>query len=135
MEVSGQLHAQGRNPWYTLDRRLGGPQSRRGCDGENESHHYPRRELNPSSPARKGNCKGKGKVKLSLCLTKNHAMKKYWGRRRITPRILDLGTRQQQHRPAYRGRDSFFLSPRQPNRLWDPPSLLSNGYGGLILRE
>jgi hypothetical protein len=33
MEVSGQLHAQaalppGKSPWYPLDRRLGGPQSR-----------------------------------------------------------------------------------------------------------
>jgi L-asparaginase II len=30
------------------------------------------------------NCKGKVKVKLSLCLTKHHAMKTY---------IIDLGTR------------------------------------------
>jgi hypothetical protein len=31
MEVSGQLHPlypQGKSPWYPLDRRLGGPQSR-----------------------------------------------------------------------------------------------------------
>jgi hypothetical protein len=33
------------------------------------------------------------KVKLSLFLTKHHAMKAYWGRRGIAPRILDLGTR------------------------------------------
>jgi len=32
------------------------------------------------------------KVK-SLCLTKRHAMKAYWGSRGIVPRILDLGTR------------------------------------------
>jgi hypothetical protein len=35
MEVSGQLQApaalpQGKSPWYPLDRRLGGPQSRSG---------------------------------------------------------------------------------------------------------
>jgi hypothetical protein len=35
MEVSGQLHdpdalPQGESPWYPLDRRLGGPQSRFG---------------------------------------------------------------------------------------------------------
>jgi hypothetical protein len=35
MEVSGQLHAPaalppGKSPWYPLDRRLGGPQSRSG---------------------------------------------------------------------------------------------------------
>jgi hypothetical protein len=37
--------------------------------------------------------KVKVKVKLSLCLTKHHAMKTYWGRGGIAPRILDLGTR------------------------------------------
>jgi hypothetical protein len=36
---------------------------------------------------------GKVKVKLSLCLTKHHAMKTYWGSGGIDPRILDLGTR------------------------------------------
>jgi hypothetical protein len=38
---------------------------------------------------------GKGKrvkVKLSLCLTKHHAMKAYWGSGSIAPRIPDLGT-------------------------------------------
>jgi hypothetical protein len=30
----GQLHPQGKSPWYPLDRRLGGPQSRSGRDGE-----------------------------------------------------------------------------------------------------
>jgi hypothetical protein len=29
----------------------------------------------------------------SLCLTKHHAMKAYWGSGGIAPRILDLGTR------------------------------------------
>jgi hypothetical protein len=38
MEVSGQLHAlvilpPGSHPWYTLDSRLGGPQSQSGCYG------------------------------------------------------------------------------------------------------
>jgi hypothetical protein len=35
---------------------------------------------------------GSMKVK-SLCLTKHHAMKTYWGSEGIAPRILDLGTR------------------------------------------
>jgi hypothetical protein len=35
----------------------------------------------------------KVKVKLSLCLTKHHAIKAYWGIGGIAPRILDLGTR------------------------------------------
>jgi hypothetical protein len=38
MEVSCQLHAPaalplGKSPWYSLDRRLGGPQSRSGRGG------------------------------------------------------------------------------------------------------
>jgi hypothetical protein len=33
------------------------------------------------------------KVKLSLCLTKHHAMKTYWGSGDIAPHFLDLGTR------------------------------------------
>jgi hypothetical protein len=44
MEVSGQLHAsadlsQGKNPCYTLDRRLGGPQSRSGRGAEEKNSH------------------------------------------------------------------------------------------------
>jgi hypothetical protein len=33
------------------------------------------------------------KVKLSLCLTKHHVMKTYWGSRDIVLSILNLGTR------------------------------------------
>jgi hypothetical protein len=43
MEVSGQLHAPTAfpqwNPWYPLDRRLGGPQSRSGRGGEEKNSH------------------------------------------------------------------------------------------------
>jgi hypothetical protein len=35
----------------------------------------------------------KVKVKLSLCLTKHHAVKTYWGTSGIVPRTLDLATR------------------------------------------
>jgi hypothetical protein len=35
----------------------------------------------------------KVKVKLSLCLTKHHAMKTYWGSGGIALSILDLGIR------------------------------------------
>jgi hypothetical protein len=31
------LYLQGKNPWYPLDRRLGGPQSRSGCSAEEKS--------------------------------------------------------------------------------------------------
>jgi hypothetical protein len=46
MEVNGQLHApatlpQGKSPFYTLDRRLGGPQSRSGRYGEEKNSQPP----------------------------------------------------------------------------------------------
>jgi len=31
------LHPQGKSPWYPLDRRLDGPHSWYGCDGEKKS--------------------------------------------------------------------------------------------------
>jgi hypothetical protein len=42
MELSGQLHIptalpRGKSPWYPLYRRLGGPQSRPGCCGEEKN--------------------------------------------------------------------------------------------------
>jgi hypothetical protein len=54
MEVSGQLHTPvalppGKEHWYQLDRRLGGPQSRSGRGGE-EKNSQPRRESNPRTP-------------------------------------------------------------------------------------
>jgi hypothetical protein len=51
--------------------------------------------------------KKKKKVKLSLCLTKHHAMKTYWESAGITPRILDLSTR-------WRWVDSFTPRPLYP---------------------
>jgi hypothetical protein len=51
MEVSGQLHAlaalpPGKSPWYPLDRRLGGPQTRYGRGGkEKNSQPLQRLEL------------------------------------------------------------------------------------------
>jgi hypothetical protein len=46
------------------------------------------------------------KTKSSLCLTKHHAMKTYWGSGGIAPRIVDFGTRWRwvvsfTHRPLY----------------------------------
>jgi hypothetical protein len=59
MEVSVQLRGpaalpQGKSPWYPLDRRLGGPQSRSGRGGEEKnSQPPPEIELyNPDNPAR-----------------------------------------------------------------------------------
>jgi hypothetical protein len=50
---------------------------------------------------------GMNVVKLSLCLTKHHAMKTYTGSGGIAPRILDLGTR-------WRGMVSFTPRPLYP---------------------
>jgi hypothetical protein len=46
MEVSGQLHPPaalppGKEPLVPLDRRLGGPQSRSTCDGEEKNSQPP----------------------------------------------------------------------------------------------
>jgi hypothetical protein len=46
MEVSGQLHALAalphvKGPWYPLDRRLAGPQSRSGRGGEEKNSQPP----------------------------------------------------------------------------------------------
>jgi hypothetical protein len=35
------LYLQGKRPWYPLDRRLGGPQSRSGRDGEEKNSQPP----------------------------------------------------------------------------------------------
>jgi hypothetical protein len=35
------LYSQGKSPWYPLDRRLGGPQSRSGRGGEEKNSHPP----------------------------------------------------------------------------------------------
>jgi hypothetical protein len=43
------LYPQGKNPWYTLDRRLGGSQSRSGCRGEGKIPS-PRQGPNPRTP-------------------------------------------------------------------------------------
>jgi hypothetical protein len=37
MEVSGQLYPHGKNPWYPLDRRLGGPETQSGRRGEEKN--------------------------------------------------------------------------------------------------
>jgi hypothetical protein len=52
MEVSGQLQTpvalppEKKSPWYPLDRRLDGPQSRSGCGGE-EKNSQPLPGLEP----------------------------------------------------------------------------------------
>jgi hypothetical protein len=37
MEASGQLHHQGKSPWYQLDRQLGGPQRCSGLDSHSSN--------------------------------------------------------------------------------------------------
>jgi len=40
MGVSGQLHSQGKSPWYPLGRKLGGAQSLSGHSGEEANKMY-----------------------------------------------------------------------------------------------
>jgi hypothetical protein len=103
------LYPQGKSPWYPLDRRLSGPQSRSGRCGL-EKNSQPRRESNPRTPivqpvAQRYTDRAitasyghedehkKGKAVPVRFLTEHNAMKSYWGRGYTAPRILDLGTR------------------------------------------
>jgi hypothetical protein len=51
--TSRPLYPQGKSPWYPLDRRLGGPQSRSGRGGEEKNSQTPSgiEPLNPDRPA------------------------------------------------------------------------------------
>jgi hypothetical protein len=49
--TSRPLYPQGKSPWYPLDKRLGGPQSRSGCDGE-EKNSQPPPGIEPYNPDR-----------------------------------------------------------------------------------
>jgi hypothetical protein len=58
MKVSGQIHTpplypQGKSPWYPLDRRLDGPQSRSGRGGVEKNSQLPPgiEPYNPDRPA------------------------------------------------------------------------------------
>jgi hypothetical protein len=62
MEMSGQLHAPAalppeKEPWYPLDRRLGGPQSRSRHSGGEEKNSQPlgRKRSDFSAPSEKKN--------------------------------------------------------------------------------
>jgi hypothetical protein len=66
---------------------------------------------------------GKGKkLTLCLCLTKDHAMKMYWGSGGIAPRIFDLSTR-------WRWVVSFTTRPLYPQRK-NPRYPLDRRLGG-----
>jgi hypothetical protein len=55
-----------------------------------------------------GVVKVKVKAKFSLCFTKHHAVKTYWGSGGIVPRILDLG--------SWEGVDWIYLSQDREQR-------------------
>jgi hypothetical protein len=57
MEVGGQLHVAAPLPSIPIEYGVDGPQSRSGRGGEEKiSHHWHRRELNPSRLARSVVC-------------------------------------------------------------------------------
>jgi hypothetical protein len=56
MEMSSQFHSPAalprvKSPFYSLDRKFGGPQNRSGRGEKEKSHNFPCRELNPGRPA------------------------------------------------------------------------------------
>jgi len=64
--VSGQLHAPAnlsprKEPWYPLDRKLGWPQSRFGCGGEEET------EGRKEGRKEEANTRRKKEMKLQMC--------------------------------------------------------------------
>jgi hypothetical protein len=109
------LYPQGKSPWYPLDRRLGGPQSRSGCgDEEKNSQPPPGIEFQLLHISHN-----------SLFLTKYHALKAYWGSGGTVPHVPDLGTRWRwvvsfTTRPLYRqGKSPWYTLDR---RLSGPQS-------------
>jgi hypothetical protein len=92
MEVSGQLHAPG---CLTPREKVPGTHWIGGWAGPRAVLDAVVKRKIPS-PCQESNCEEfniKVKVKLSLCLTKYHAIKTYWGNGGIAPCILDLSTR------------------------------------------
>jgi hypothetical protein len=90
------LYPQGKSPRYPLDRRLGGPQSCSVCSEEKNSQPPP--GIEPQNPDRSVRSPELyrlsyhgAKIKVSLCLTKLHAVTTYWGSGSIAP--LNAGTR------------------------------------------
>jgi hypothetical protein len=113
--TSQPLYPRGKNQRYPLYRRLGGSQE--------PVWTGLRREKFPSPSGNRTMIVQYGR--LSLCLTKRHAMKTYGGSVGTAPRILDLGTRLRwvlrfTPRPLYpRGKSSWYPLDR---RLGGPQS-------------
>jgi hypothetical protein len=95
MEASGSFtprsfYIQGYSPGYSLDRRLGGPQSRSGHGVKVKNSQLP-----PGIELRSSRMYvryGKGKV-VPVLLTEYHSMKEYWGVEIQLHVFFDLGTR------------------------------------------
>jgi hypothetical protein len=69
------------------------PRPKLGCGAEEEEEEEEEKTSKKCDDGTESySTTGKGKVK-SLCLTKHHAMKKYWGTGGKSPRILDVGIR------------------------------------------
>jgi hypothetical protein len=84
MDVSGQLHAlfalpPGKEPPYLLDSRWSGPHNLSGRDGKKETPVIaPLGNRAPSRSYPRLHHTVEVKIKLSLRLSKHHAMKTYW---------------------------------------------------------
>jgi hypothetical protein len=140
------LYPQGKSPWYPLDRRLGGPQSRSGRGDEAKNSQPPPgiEPLNPDRPARSpalyrlsyhGSYLQRHKY-FNLSITGNadnyflFQMQNVNIRTSLCKALYSPGSLLPEFE-QFLNRYLFSVAPR-PERLWGPPSLLSNGYQGLF---
>jgi hypothetical protein len=103
--TSRPLYTPGKSPWYPLDRRLGGPRPFLNTVVKKRIPS-PRRKLNPRTPIDQPGAS-------SLYRLNYRGSHQY-------PLIFSSA-----HAANY-----FFTLPPRPDRLWIPPSILSNWYRG-----
>jgi hypothetical protein len=116
---------QGKIPWYPLDRRLGGPHGRSGRGGE-EKNSQPRPESKPRTPIVQPVTQRYTDWAITA-LENFHNLRTY-----IHCKWYSAGLRAGWLGVQVPARAGIFSSPPSPDRLWGPPSLLSNGYQGLF---
>jgi hypothetical protein len=121
------LYSQGKSPWYPLDRRLGGPENpdrparspalyRLSCHGSSPYIYrnetiYKRSTLFNSIPQ---GCKSRGSS-VGIVTRQRTGRLGFWGDVQFLAEV-----------------ENFFSFPPRPDRLWGPPSFVSNVYRRLF---